>query len=173
MSDLTAHDLAVTLAAHLEDSADAIEADGDAGCAIDRVVVAAGSPSLESCNEIAVWVNAVGFADLPNQSAGIEQSVCAGSSWVELVWRLSTCITVPNDGRTPPTVTQHLADALCFNVYAFGLYQRLMVDPAAALGVGSCKKVTAGQFDVRVRSGGRVFGEMALRVQVDLVRATS
>lgn len=173
MSDLTAHDLAVTLAAHLKDSADAIAADGDAGCTINRVIVAAGSPSIESCNEIAVWVNAIGFADVPNQSAGVEQSVCAGSSWVELVWRLSTCITVSSDPKNPPSVAQHLVDALCFDVYAFGLYQRMMVDPAVALGVGSCDVVSAGQFDVGVRSGGRVFGEMAIRVQVDLIRATS
>lgn len=173
MSDLTAHNLAVTLADFLETAANAIAAEGQAGCTINSVIVTPGSPSLEDCNQIAVWISRIGFSDIPNQDAGVDQILCAGSSWVELVWRVATCITVTGDGRSPATVDQHLSDALCFDVYAFGLYQRLMVDPADVFGMPSCEGVSAGSFEVGVRSGGRVFGEQSIRVQVNLVRPTS
>lgn len=167
MSDLTAYQVAAGLTDFISDAVAGIIL--PSGCtAPDRIYTSAGEPDAWNCGEIAVWLSAIAPTDVPNRDQGIDQTACASGTYVEVNWRLVSCISKSTDGKSPISEEDHEADAQCFYTLAFGIYRRIQVGLETIWDDTNCKAITGGRFELGQRSGGMLSASQMFRVQVDL-----
>lgn len=140
-------------------------------CTPTDTVVTAGEPAhpTTDCTDPAVWVwlDQIYASDQPNTQRG-DDAGCVIRTVATIQVRVDVCYQETDDAAGP-TPAMHLAAADCLH-HVMGVLWCGIADEITGgkpFGLGSCRAVTVGAFEVGVRQGMIVSATLPLRVEVD------